>query len=758
MVRALRPSKFITSFVALAAVVGLSVVSITPVQAATNLALGDLTSANPAANKYAGCVAAVLTADGVTFGSAAALNADLAALWPTLPTSVTDTCRQAVDSSQPQVCVNPTDPATCPAIGAANAATAADLAAGFPTRWKVASDGVGLGGYAQAPLPLTAPSTATATATGSFTTPVYVCTTKDCASWPSVGLFTDCGPTSCGPITSLNISAVGRTPNGESGVQAHVRVVDGYGNATTVLGFFGNGYWGTGCGATECVMSSPFAWTCRDHLLLPTESPAPASCGGQSLTVSFTFDSGPGGGCGCAAAPAVGQLVEIQLSASNLAFAENPTVCPGYLDCFRYDDSRIGFSDGGGLPTVVLRSTPAPSAVIDLAASDLGCLVGIDVRTVSAISCLDVNGAFAPLLQTAHAPVVPAVPPTVAGSASPTGGWQNTPVTVSLSASADPTRTVQSITYSSSGAQTTPQTVASGAATQVVVSADGATTLSFWATDNAGATSPTQSLTVQVDRTAPAIACATPGSAWSATDVTVACTASDTLSGLATPAQAQLSLTTSVPASIETAAAVTDSATVCDVAGNCATAGPITGLMVDRLGPSITVSAPNGNYTVGQVVKAAYSCTDGGSGVATCSGLPANGTAIDTSTAGSDSFTVDATDLVGNHTQNVGSYTVTAVVPTPAPTPTPTPSPVPCNDGKGDTWNLKCHEHDPAVRPVEEPKENKEDRDAKETPEAKPTPSPAPAPKAAVAPKPKPTPTHKAEAHASDQLGDQIYF
>ena len=66
------------------------------------------------------------------------------------------------------------------------------------------------------------------------------------------------------------------------------------------------------------------------------------------------------------------------------------------------------------------------------------------------------------------------------------------------------------------------------------MSADGATTLSFWATDNAGATSPTQSLTVQVDRTAPAVACATPSSAWSSTDVTVACTASDGLSGSVT--------------------------------------------------------------------------------------------------------------------------------------------------------------------------------------------------------------------------------
>ena len=751
MVRASRPGRFVSSLLAIAAVVGLGVVSITPVQAATNVALGDLSAANPASNKYAGCVASVLTGSGVTFGSAAALSADLTALWPNLPTSLTDTCKLAVDGNQPQVCVSPTNPATCPAIGAANAATAADLAASFPTRWKVVTDGVGLGGYAQAPLPLTGTSTATATASGTFTTPVYVCTTKDCASWPSVGLFSDCGPTSCGPVTALNVSAVGRTPNGESGVQANVHVVDGFGNTTTVPGFFGQSYWGTGCGATECVLSSPFSWTCRDHLLLPTETPAPANCGGQSLTVSFTFDSGAGGGCGCATAPAVGQLVEIQLTTSNLNYAKNPTVCGGILDCFRYDDSRLSYLDGTASPTAVLYPNTAPSAVIDLAASDLGCLVGVDVRTATAISCLDVNGAFAPLLQTAHAPVAPAVPPTITGSASPAGGWQRTPVTVSLSANADPTRTTQSITYSATGAQTTAETVVLGPATQVVVSADGATTLSYWATDNAGATSSTQSLTVQVDRTAPAVACATPSAAWSATDVTVACTAGDTLSGLVTPTQAQLSLTTSVPAGTETAAAASNSVTVCDVAGNCASAGPITGLKVDRLGPTITVTAPTGSYTVGQVVKAAYACTDGGSGVATCTGLPANGTAIDTSAAGSHSFTVDATDAVGNHTQKVGSYTVTAAVPTPTPTPS-------CTDTSGDREGRQiathdCDKHDAADRPVKDPK------DTKPTATPEPTPTPKPTPKPTPTPKPKPAPTHRSENHGGDhQLGDQIYF
>src|SRR5207302_329521 len=141
-----------SSLLALAALLALSIVSIAPAQAATNPTLGDLNAASPGANKYTGCVAAVLVGSGVTFGSLTALGAGLAAVWPTLPSSVADTCRLAVDTNQPQVCVNPADPAICPAIGATPAAAVADQAVGFPGTWKLVTDGVGSGGYAQTPL------------------------------------------------------------------------------------------------------------------------------------------------------------------------------------------------------------------------------------------------------------------------------------------------------------------------------------------------------------------------------------------------------------------------------------------------------------------------------------------------------------------------------------------------------------------------------------------------------------------------------
>ena len=78
---------------------------------------------------------------------------------------------------------------------------------------------------------------------------------------------------------------------------------------------------------------------------------------------------------------------------------------------------------------------------------------------------------------------------------------------------------------------------------------------------------------------------------------------------------------------------------------------------VDKLGPAITiVSPPNGaNYTVGQVVAASYSCSDT-SGVATCVGTVANGVSISTTPAGAKTFTVNATDALGNVATSSTSY------------------------------------------------------------------------------------------------------
>jgi hypothetical protein len=125
--------------------------------------------------------------------------------------------------------------------------------------------------------------------------------------------------------------------------------------------------------------------------------------------------------------------------------------------------------------------------------------------------------------------------------------------------------------------------------------AEGTTTISFHATDNVGnVESPDHTVTVKLDKTNPAVTCASPDGLWHATDVSIACTAGDTLSGLAVAGDASFSLSTSVAANTETNNASTNSRAVCDVAGNCATAGPFSGNMVDKKPPSITITAPGG--------------------------------------------------------------------------------------------------------------------------------------------------------------------
>jgi len=113
-----------------------------------------------------------------------------------------------------------------------------------------------------------------------------------------------------------------------------------------------------------------------------------------------------------------------------------------------------------------------------------------------------------------------------------------------------------------------------------------------------------------------------------------ACTAGDDGSGLADGADASFSLTTAVAEGTETADAATDSRQVCDLARNCATAGPFTGIAVDRRAPQITISSPADGQVaiVGDTLTAAYACDDAGSGVAACAGPVASG----------ESFTVDA--------------------------------------------------------------------------------------------------------------------
>ncbi len=116
------------------------------------------------------------------------------------------------------------------------------------------------------------------------------------------------------------------------------------------------------------------------------------------------------------------------------------------------------------------------------------------------------------------------------------------------------------------------------------------------------------------DTSAPEVECVAADGQWHAGDVSIACTATDVGSGLADPADGSFSLATAVPQGTETADAATASRRVCDAAGNCTTAGPITGNMVDKRGPTVSIISPvpDAVYLLAQNVAGDYGCEDHG--------------------------------------------------------------------------------------------------------------------------------------------------
>jgi len=122
-----------------------------------------------------------------------------------------------------------------------------------------------------------------------------------------------------------------------------------------------------------------------------------------------------------------------------------------------------------------------------------------------------------------------------------------------------------------------------------------------------------------VDKKGPVVSCAAADGVWHASDVSIACTAIDGGSGLASPADASFSLSTSVAGGTETANATTGTHDVADAVGNTSTAGPISGNMVDKKAPQLSVSgcdSPDGLWHADDVILYC-SYTDGGSGPAT---------------------------------------------------------------------------------------------------------------------------------------------
>lgn len=87
--------------------------------------------------------------------------------------------------------------------------------------------------------------------------------------------------------------------------------------------------------------------------------------------------------------------------------------------------------------------------------------------------------------------------------------------------------------------------------------------------------------------------------------------------------------------------------------------------LIDVTAPTLTISTPldADSFVIGQVVAAAYSCSDSLSGLETCVGPVPSGSNIDTASLGVKTFTVRATDRAGNAASQTVNYSVVPPLP-----------------------------------------------------------------------------------------------
>jgi Big-like domain-containing protein len=118
----------------------------------------------------------------------------------------------------------------------------------------------------------------------------------------------------------------------------------------------------------------------------------------------------------------------------------------------------------------------------------------------------------------------------------------------------------------------------------------------------------------KVDRKSPVVSCGSADGNWHAADVSIACTATEGGSGLATAGDANFNLLTNVATNTENANASTNSRAVLDAVGNSATAGPVSGNKVDKKAPAFSCEAPDGAWHDADVTLSC-AASDGGSGL-----------------------------------------------------------------------------------------------------------------------------------------------
>lgn len=198
-------------------------------------------------------------------------------------------------------------------------------------------------------------------------------------------------------------------------------------------------------------------------------------------------------------------------------------------------DFTIYASDNGGPFTAFQTNTTATSATFT---GQLGHTYGF--YSIARDLVGNVEGAKTAAEATTQV-TTDTTPPVTTATLSPqpnAAGWNNSNVTVTLTSTDDePGGTgVKQITYSAAGAQTIANTFVNGGSASFTISTEGITTITFFGTDNAGNIESAHTLTIQLDKTPPTVACsASPNVLWPPNNklvsVNLSVTVSDALSG-----------------------------------------------------------------------------------------------------------------------------------------------------------------------------------------------------------------------------------
>src|SRR3954468_907690 len=322
--------------------------------------------------------------------------------------------------------------------------------------------------------------------------------------------------------------------------------------------------------------------------------------------------------------------------------------------------------------TITVDSTGANPETVTMTTVGAAGATGSGVTFTPALAFAHASGATADALVAdsglvSEAFKVDATAPTTTASVSPAtpdlaNGWRSGPATVTLTGS-DATSGVASTKYTIDGGPVQTYSAPFG------ISSEGSHAISYWSTDNAGNQETANALTVKLDLNAPtSSAQISPAiqNGWYASP-TVTLTGNDgagsgidhidyaidggafhvysgPLSGFGTGNHfVQFRAT--------------------DVAGRLEPSLNLLAFKADSDKPTVTITRPKAgaDFKLGQLVNANYKCADkakNNSGLASCVGDVAKGHAIDTSTVGSHTFTVTATDKAGNVTTVNRSYHV----------------------------------------------------------------------------------------------------